>query len=255
MTWLAAIFLGLLIGVLTAAYAGFIANLAVDWLHVSSHEGGSSYFVVAIVLLGFLVGTVAGVTICRLLGGPGGEGALRGFGYSVLIVGAIVSAVGAWAWAQRDDEPMVAGGPIDLLLELRLPPGLNPADERNWVYLGSADTYTDSSRFGFWQAQEARREDEWLILPGRVPVSLGKGHRFVSVGLGYGDVRPGIDPAQRSFWIALPARPSALDDSFGPWVAAQDHRVGIRRVTPENDVEPADTWKLRYRVVRRLPSP
>jgi hypothetical protein len=251
MTWLVAIFLGLLIGVLTAAYAGFIANLAVDWLHISSREGGASYFVVAIVVLGFLVGTVAGVTICRLLGGPGGEGALRGLGYSVLIIGAIVSAVGAWAWMQRDDEPLVAGGPLDLLLELRLPLGLDPADERNWVYLGAANARGGTTSFGFWQPQAARREDEWLILPGRVPITLGAGSRFISVGIGYSDVRPGIDPAQRGFWIALPARPQALDSAFGPWVKAQDHRVGIRRVTPESDVEPADTWKLRYRVVRR----
>jgi hypothetical protein len=104
MTWLAAILCGLATGALAAVYAGCMAYFAVDWLRVSQHEGESGYFIVAIIVLGFVGGTIGGVTIGRLLGGPENGGALRGLGYALLIVGGIISAVGAWAWIGRDDD-------------------------------------------------------------------------------------------------------------------------------------------------------
>jgi hypothetical protein len=98
MTWLAAIFLGLLIGVMAAVYAGGVAILAADWLRVSSFEGYSGYWIFAMGLLGFLGGAIGGAVICRTLG----------FGYAVLIVGGVISVAGGWAWMQRNIEPKSA---------------------------------------------------------------------------------------------------------------------------------------------------
>ena len=230
MSWLAAIFLGLLTGAMAAIYAGFVADLAVPWLRISSFEGNSGYFVVAMGLLGFLGGSIAGVVVCRTLGGPGGEGALRGFGYAVLIVGGIITAAGGWAWTQRDVAPEVAGGPVDLALELRLPRG-EESSENAYAYLQSGPR--GRSGGGILDRDAARLEDGRWILPGRVRVTTSEGDRRIVVGE--------VGVSAWSFPIPLPARPAALEDAFGPWIAAA------------NATQPDGPPELRSRVVRRPP--
>ena len=65
MHWLAIIFFGLLTGLIGAVYGGFIANLSVTWLRISSFEGGSGYFVVFMILLAFPVITAAMAMLYR----------------------------------------------------------------------------------------------------------------------------------------------------------------------------------------------
>jgi hypothetical protein len=230
MPWPAAIFLGLLTGAMAAIYAAFVADLAVAWLRISSFEGASGYFVAAMGLLAFLGGSIAGLTICRMLGGPGGEGALRGFGYAVLIVGGIITAAGGWAWMQRDVAPEVAGGPIDLALELRLPRGVEPG-ENAYAYLQSGPR--GRSGGGSLDRDAARREDGRWILPGRVSVTTSEGDRRIVAGE--------VGASAWRFPIPLPARPAALEDAFGSWIAAED--------AAGTDGPP----EIRYRIVRRPP--
>ncbi|NMJ43088.1 hypothetical protein GWK16_17700 [Roseomonas sp. JC162] len=230
MSWAAAIFLGLLTGAMAAIYAGFVADLSVPWLRISTFEGGAGYFVLAMGLLGLVGGALAGVVIGRVLGGPGGDGALRGFGYAVLIVGGIITAAGGWAWMQRDVAPEIAGGPIDLALELRLPRGMEPG-EHAYAYLRSGPR--GRSGGGSLDRGAARREDGRWILPGRVSVTTSEGDRRIVAGE--------VGASAWSFPIPLPARPAALEDAFGPWIAAAD--------ATGSDGPP----ELRYRVVRRPP--
>jgi hypothetical protein len=54
MHWFLSIFIGILTAVVGAIGAGFVANAAVDWYHITSREGASGYFVVFMGLVGML---------------------------------------------------------------------------------------------------------------------------------------------------------------------------------------------------------
>ena len=229
MSWMAAIFLGFLTGVMAMIYAGLVADLAVPWLHISTFEGGSAYFVVFMGLLGLVGGTVAGIIVCRL---AGGAGVLRGFGTAVLVVGGVISAAGAWAWTQRDVAPLVGGQRVDLALELRLPAGAaQPPDRPGYALLTSGPRRRYSS--GVWQPVDARLEDGRWVVPGRVAITTSEGERRLSLG---GPVAEGRDVA-----IAVPARPAALDARFSAWIA------------PDPAAGDLPGWEVRYRVVPHLP--
>lgn len=229
MSWMAASFLGLLTGAMAMIYAALVADLAVSWLHISTFEGGSGYFVIFMGMLGLLGGTVVGITICRLVGGKGG---LRGFGAAVLVVGGVITVAGAWAWTQRDVAPLVAGHPVDLALELRLPAGVTqPPDQPGYAMLTSGPRRRYSS--GLWQPSEARLEDGRWVVPGRVAITTSEGERRLSVG---GPMTEGWAVA-----IAVPARPAAHDARFSAWI------------TPDSDAGEVPGWEVRYRVVPHLP--
>lgn len=101
MPWFLAIVSGLLCGVCGGAYGGFMATRAVAWLRISSFEGKSGYFVVAMILLGVILSTVIGIVGARLWGGPGLAGFARGFGAALAIVAGAITLLGGMAWAQR----------------------------------------------------------------------------------------------------------------------------------------------------------
>ncbi|MBR0681607.1 hypothetical protein GXW74_14010 [Roseomonas eburnea] len=239
MPWPAAIFLGLLTGLIGGIYAGLVADRAAPWLRISSFEGGSGYFVVFMALLGFLGSTIAGITTCRLAGEPGGAGIARGFGAALLVVGGLITAAGLLAWAQRDVQPLVGGQPIDLALELRLPAGAErPAPEpaeTPYVHLSSGPNLRSS--MGDWNLEEARFEDGHWIVPGRVPVTISQAPRILTVGR--------FGPESQYVSLPVPARPGALEEAWSPWIGSY---LG------SGSPDPAEaSHHVRYRVVRRPP--
>ncbi len=234
MSWMAAGFLGLLTGVIAMIYAGLVADLAVPWLGVSNFEGGASYFVVAMAILGLLGGAILGVVTCRL---AGRHGPLRGFGAAVLVVGGVITAAGAVAWTQRDVAPLVGGQRVDLALELRLPPGAVPPDDPGYIILTSGSSRGFGG--GVWQPKEARLEDGRWIVPGRVAITTSEADRRLTIA--------GPVPERSQVAIAVPARPAAHDARFSAWRAPDP--------APDPAGDDAPGWDLRYRVVVHLPPP
>src|SRR5689334_17392031 len=101
MHWLLVILCGLVCGAFGGAYGGYVASRAVVWLHISSFEGKSGYFIAAMVLLGAVGGLVIAIVGGRAWGGPGLAGAAKGFGYSLAAVAAAITLLGALAWASK----------------------------------------------------------------------------------------------------------------------------------------------------------
>ncbi|MBR0672851.1 hypothetical protein [Neoroseomonas soli] len=242
MPWLAAIFLGLLTGLIGGIYAGFVADRAVPWLRISSFEGASGYFVFFMGILGFLGATVVGITTCRLVGHAGEGGVARGFGASLLVVGGLITAAGALAWLQRDVAPLVGGQPIDLALELRLPAGVDRPSSVPWeapyVHLSSGPNMRSSA--GQWTPEDARLEDGHWTVPGRVPVTISEAPRILSIGR--------LAPDTLYAELPVPARPPALEESWSPWIATSR---GSGTASPPPETVP----QVRYRVARRAPRP
>lgn len=242
MNWLAAIFLGLLTGLIGGMYAGFVADRAVPWLRISSFEGGSGYFVILMGILGFLGATVVGITTCRLVGHAGEGGVARGFGASLVVVFGVITGAGALAWLKRDVAPLVGGQPIDVALEIRMPAGAERPSSVPWeeAYIHLASGVVPSTRGGSVRSEELRLEDGQWILPGRVPLTISEAPRVLSIGR--------LLPETLYADLPVPARPAALDEAWSPWIAT---RVEPGTTSPV----PGDLPQLRYRVERRAPPP
>jgi len=58
---------GLLTAIAACLGAGVVAAVCVSWYHITSREGASGYFVVAMGLLGFVSGAVIGVVCARVV--------------------------------------------------------------------------------------------------------------------------------------------------------------------------------------------
>lgn len=242
MPWLASILLGLAIGAFGLVFGGYMANRAVPWLRISSFEGGSGYFVVAMALLGGLGGTLIGITTCRLAGSPGAAGAARGFGTAIGIVAAIITTLGTLAWAMREQEPLVDGQPINVAVELRLPMGQPrpeaPEGTLNYAALHSGYR-TPKSRVAPFRFDEARLEGGHWIVPATVPIHVSEGRRVLSALLPDGETQ--------YFDTPIPARPAALDADWSPWLPSY---FGNRALPPE-----AIAFAIRYRIVQRPAEP
>lgn len=240
MNWLATIFFGLLTGFVGGACGLFVAERAVDWLRISSFEGGAGYFVMFMTLLAFIGSLVIGLVACRLAGGPGLPGIARGFGVAVGIVLAVISLLGGLAWLQADQEPLVTGQPIDVAVEVRLPPGnARPEGDPgayNYAALGSGRGY--KMRLDNLRLPDAREEGGRWIVPAQIPIHVSEQPRTLSVKLN--------DRETQFFDTDIPARPARLDEGWSPW---------LERPFFGNRTEPpsAEALAVRYRIVVRPP--
>jgi hypothetical protein len=241
MHWLAILFFGLLTGLIGAVYGGLVADKATTWLRISSFEGGSGYFVVFMILLAFVGSLILGLVICTMVGGPGWSGILRGFGSAGGTVLVVITIAGALAWAQADREPLVAGQPIDLAVEVRLPPGSakpEPDDTlQNYVALYSGSRR--KTHLNQLRVEDARLEDGRWIVPTQIQIHVSEAPRMLGVK------RPGHET--QFFDTPIPATPKALDDRWSPWLDAP--YLGSLAKPPAEQA-----LAIRYRVVRR-PAP
>lgn len=240
MHWFAIICFGLLTGLIGAVYGGFMADLAVGWLRISSFEGGAGYFVVFMILLAFGGSLIAGLVICALAGGPGWRGMLRGFGSAVAAVVLVISALGVFAWATADREPLVAGHPVDIAVEVRLPAGAKrpegKASGNDYAALLSGSG--SKSRLDYLRLDQAREENGRWILPAQIPVHVTEGHRVLSVKL--------TDRDTQFFDTPIPARPAAIDAAWSDWLTAP-YLGNLTKPAPDAALA------VRYRVVARPP--
>jgi len=175
MSWFASIATGVFTGAFGAVCALLAATAAVEWLRVSSFEGAAGYFVVLNAFFAFVAGLVIGIVASRFLGGPGWPGFFVGLGWSALLMGGAVTVISGLAWLTADREPLVAGRPLDLLVEISAPAELQAAVlagtreltgyYRPYVAIGARDNR--ESRF--LDLVESPEEDgRWVFFSGRL---------------------------------------------------------------------------------------
>ena len=236
MSWLVSVLVGLLMATFGALYAGFMANAAVTWLRVSSFEGGSGYFVVLLGLAGLIGGLILGIVVSRYAGGPGFAGFAKALGWSALAVGGSITLLGGMAWLSAEREPLVSGRPIDLVVEVSVPAGLEAEVRRQsdkpYAILFGGDT----SRTGDLQLEQSRKEDGRWIVGARVEIHNTSAQRMAGVAL--------RAAPEQYFDLSLPAKP-ALSEQWSAWMT--EPYFG-NRTAPTADA----AYRLRYRVEHRL---
>lgn len=156
------------------------AALYAHWTQASNREGAVGYFMVALGLIGALLGLVAGL-VWYARGAPTGE-ALGRFGQGVLGLAALVAVAVAlgWAWMQSREVPVTYDGDTqaNLLLEFRLLAEAAPGTPvRQWL---EVEVTTANTRpVALVLPDEVRREGAHLVVPAVQGPLIRSGNRLV----------------------------------------------------------------------------
>ncbi len=238
MRWIASLLIGIITGISTMLMAFFAADRAVVWYEVSSFEGESGYFIIALALLGLVGGFVIGVVVSRIVARRSKPGFLKALGLSLATSGSIVVIAGTVARFQADIPPRLDGEKLLLAAEIRWPEGKEPPAMESlneWsLRLGSSTNRTvRASVTGPLWRQDARLEDGRWVVPGAVEVFTSRGERIL-------DVLPD-GTIDKGFIVPLPAYPRAEDREWSAWLPHA------------RDGEPQlpDGVRYRFRVVPR----
>jgi len=215
MSWLASVGVALLTAAVGLMLGGWVASLAVGWYRVSSFEGASGYFVVALALLGFAVGLIIGLVMSRAVAGAYGLGFWQTMLASQLTVAVIAGVIGGIARLAADVPPTLGGERLSLAVEIRWPaaaiasPALDSMPRRLRLYSVTDRTVRNSREGALW-TEDARREDGRWIVPGAVAVYTSRGGRLLSI-------EPAPEGA-KAFLVPLPAHPNEAQLAWSEWL-------------------------------------
>jgi hypothetical protein len=239
LSWLAAIGVILLGAVACTVAAGFIADRATTWYHVSSREGESGYFVVGLALVAFVAAVVLGLVVTRVVHTTGRGGAWRPvialFGIELVLLGGI----GGTARLLADVPPTFEGEELMVAVEVSWPeasaPTLPDGPQLPRVTLGalSGNVRRASEDGPLWIA-DARRENNRVIVPGAVALFTARGQRAL-------EVHTGNDSTTTGILLPIPAKPGADQAQWSDW---------LPHARPGSPALP-DGVRYRYRVVKR----
>jgi len=237
MSWLASLGVALLTAAVGLVLGGWVASLAVGWYRVSSFEGASGYFVVALALLGFVVGLIIGLVMSRAVADSYGLGFWWTMLASQLTVAVIAGAIAGIARLAADVPPTLGRERLLLAVEIRWPasatasPATDDTQRRLRLYSVTDRTVRNSREGALW-TEDARREDGRWIVPGAVAVYTSRGNRLLA-----------IEPAPAgatAFVVPLPAHPNEGQLAWSDWLPAS------RDGTPL-----PDGFAMRFRVLPR----
>lgn len=230
--------LALLAGIAGAALGWFAAAALTIFIGgvigISDFEGGRGMLAVwGIGPLGGLAGLLLGIIL--VLRKRGGYRA-GGLAWRTPFVIAGVLALGAAGlWVAYETRPVLnTDGPAPrLVFEVRLPPGLAPADGVN------AELHTEKNRMPALISREPpRMVDGRAVIAGSVELYYRSGWRLLEVKM------PGQD--DRLFRLGLPANPRRSTE-FGGWERAQF--TAAPGLSQPRKAGREEAFEIRYRVI------
>ncbi|MEZ4587523.1 MAG: hypothetical protein R2909_14090 [Gemmatimonadales bacterium] len=235
MTWLSSLGVAVLTGLLGLLVAGYLAARAVSWYRISSFEGQSGYFVVALALLGLVAGGLVGLLVARF--GPGASFP-RAAGLGTAVVLAIAAGAGGLARLLADVPPLQDGESLLLAVELRWPAGETPpADDPRVAAVTRLGAATSggalrATREGPLFLDRAERRDVHWVVPGVTPIFTARGRRVLQIL---------VDTSQLAgFILPLPGRPGTRERDWSEWLPS-----------PKSGDPPlAEGFRVRYRVLK-----
>lgn len=236
MTWPGSLVVTVLTGIVGMLVSGFVANLAAGWYRMSSFEGASGYFVVAMALLGLVAGGGIGLAAARIVAAGPEPGFLKALGGALGTVLVIGGTVGGAARLLADVPPLIEGQPLLLAVEVAWPSsdrvGPDPGGGDGFVRLSSATggRVVRASVTGPLFLDLARHQEGRWVAPGAVPIFTERGTRIISVGIGDQDLAGLV--------IDLRARPGQADREWTGWLPR----------APDGAPALPDGFRYRYRV-------
>lgn len=239
MNWLAALGVGLVSAPLTGLIVGTAAGLCADWTRMSGREGAVGYFIVAMALLGAIVGFLLGIGFARgWFGFSGGFGKSLAFAVgSILVMSLVVCGI---TWLGADSNPKIDGKEVDLSIELRYPVGAAPVEgDSNLV---TFVRLSDSSSLGYSQLEVAKAQeiDGHTVVPVTFLLTTQVKRKLLNIYLS--------ENRNLLFALDFDAKPGAKDFEWSRWIDAA-HPVG--QPAPPSE----QTFAVRYKVSFVEPPP
>lgn len=237
MTWFSSFLVAILTGLLGMLVSGFVANLAVGWYRMSSFEGASGYFVVAMALLGLAAGGLIGFGAARMVSATAHSAFGQALGGAAAIIVILGGSVAGVARLLADVPPEIDGRELLLAVEVAWPPDdpAGPAARSGQGYLrlssATAGRTVRASTKGPLFLDLARHEGGRWIAPGVVPIFTARGTPIIDAGIGDHDLGGLI--------INLPGRPGTADREWTDWLPMP--RPGAAPLPPG--------FRYRYRVI------
>jgi hypothetical protein len=216
MNWLIATITGLLTGVLGLFSVGFLGSLCVSWYRISGREGASGYYVIALAILGAMVGFVVGLIATY---GMSPDHTVLGFfktlGSSCGAMMVLTAIATGLCWMFADIAPTIDGRELMVEVELRLPAGDTPPPVSNngKSFLGLyrvANNKQSNSWPGELDLAKAREVDGRWIIPGAVHLFTRRGWRLIHVGL--------EGKTAQSFSLDFPGSPGKKFEQWSDWL-------------------------------------
>ncbi len=244
MSWASSFFVAALTGVLGLVVAGLVTAACSEWLNVSNREGAAGYLMVAMALVGGVVGFVLGLVVSRVIAGMPEPGWLKALGYScgaVLALGGVTLGLG---WLKADFEPKIDGRNLALAIEVRTPRGFvlptQPDDYGVYaaVRVPGARSYSPQGKLDLSRATQA--EGRWIVTA-LVPLITSAQNKVMDVRFSQ----------QHSLTFPLPLRSKPQRSDLGEWSAWVDSGWDVGTAEPP----PEKKFSLRYHVQLIEPPP
>ena len=256
LSWPLSILSAFLTGIVGMLAAGFVAAACVDWYSISSREGESGYFVIAIAFLGLVAGCAIGLITARVVAAGSDPGFLKALGRSLAMVAGIAVLGGGTARLLADVPPELDGETLMLSVEVRWPedqvepPPAGPGEGS--LTLHSIPFYSNTVRASesgpLWM-QDARRMDGRWVVPGAVSIFTSRGKRALMVSTNDDDPK-----ANEGFLVPLPARPGARYLEWSDWLPRArpgiapinklTYRFRVRRISQPVRIEVIGDWEI-----------
>jgi hypothetical protein len=204
--------------------------------HMTSREGASGYFVVAIGLIGALIGVISGLVMYGRSAPAGHGAAYAGFGALGFV--ALIAAVGVliWTFMQLREAPLEYNGAMaNLEMELRIKSTDVPAAASDgWLNIEVQTAKTRPAGTVLWSRK--RSEGDYTIIPVVQGPLYRSGSRVIVVRVGEEQIEVFSPPMKRTpdpkaDWTEW-YRPRVVDPPYG--------------VVPPAPLKPK--LELRYRV-------
>jgi hypothetical protein len=195
------------------------ASVFASATHMTSREGASGYFVVAIGLIGALFGLIVGLVMYGRSAPAGQAAAHIGFGALGFVALVAAVAVCIWAFMQLREAPLEYNGAMaNLELELRIKNADLPASpSESWLNVEVQTAKTRPAGTVLWSSK--RNDGEYTIIPVVQGPLYRSGSRVVVVRVGEEQVevfspRMKRTPDSKADWSEW-YRPRVVDPPYG----------------------------------------
>ncbi|HOB52505.1 MAG TPA: hypothetical protein PK176_10030 [Acidobacteriota bacterium] len=244
MDWLRSVAVGIITAAAGGAGAGWLAHLCIGWYRISSREGASGCFLVAVAGFGCLAGLTVGLVCARIAAAGASAGFLRELGLALGVTAALLGLAALFCWLGADRPPTQGGRELEVEVEVRLPVGQVPQPLRDdeippYVTI-TADSGGRHQTSGSLRVADAWLEEGRWIVPGAVALETSDPGKTLGVRL------PGQET--QFFRLPLPPRPNPAAMGWSPWL----DEPTFGNLSP---VPPAAALAVRCRVRVAAPAP
>jgi hypothetical protein len=223
------------------------AILAIEWFRIPQREGAAGFFGMGVSLLALLLSIALGVACARHIAAGQSPSVLKAWGLASAIIVSLGLLSVALMWLFADLPPKWQGRRLELVVELRCPPGFTlPSLEESSTPYATIIRLPSGEPSGWspLQLQEARTEADSIVLPAVLELATSAPSKAVSIRLG--------EAHHLIFPLEFGATPEQSTLQWSRWLEATTP-LNTASSTSARPQSPEHTFYMRYRVQQEPP--